>query len=163
MNRRGPRSGAWWAAIFLWPLEDRPAVVGGLCADVDLFPGILADIADEEISGRAIKAVAKRIAQTERKDLAVRAGRPDERVVGRDRIVVFEIGRKCVAMYVDAQDLAEHIAQRLRVRRSAVLAGRDIEVAVRAESDPAGIVVCRAEIIERDNRRLAGGIGDAGA
>src|SRR5262249_20508157 len=46
-----------------WTLEMIPTVIGALLADVDLFPSVLADVGDVEVSGGAVEARPPRVAQ----------------------------------------------------------------------------------------------------
>jgi hypothetical protein len=65
------------------------------------------------------------------------------------------------AVLVEAQQLAERIAQVLRLRRVAVLADADVELAVGAEVHAAAVVVGRArEVGQVDQRQLAARGGD---
>src|SRR6186997_3449322 len=75
--------------------------------DVDLLPRVLAHVADPQVSGLEVDAVAERVAQPVVEDLAPRAGPPDERVVRRDR--VGSAVRR--AEDVDAEHLAEDRAE----------------------------------------------------
>ena len=90
-------------------LHDVPAVVAAARARVefavDLLVAILADVGDEEVAGRAVEADPPRVAQAPGPD-CVGAGRADERVVRRDRVIAVR-RRTRVPFDVDAQDLAE--------------------------------------------------------
>ena len=66
--------------------------------------------------------------------LARAAAVADERIVGRNRVAG-------PAAHIDAQDLAEQVGQVLRIGRHADFAGSDVEIAVRPEPEPSGIVV----------------------
>ena len=66
-------------------------------------------------------------------------------------------------MHVDPQDLAEQAVEVLcAARRAAAIAGRDIEVPIRPEAEPAGLVVAGVGLVNGDDRRDARGIGDVG-
>ena len=120
----------------------------------------VADIGDVEVAEPAVEARPPRIAQSKRKDF-VGSRRAHEGVVGRDGIVARGIAGKGVGMHVDAQDLAEQAVDVLRgVRRAAAVAGRDIEVAVGTEAEPAGLVVGGGGLVDGDDRRDARGVGD---
>src|SRR5207244_12983618 len=80
-----------------------PAEVAGPSDDVHFFETILADIASEELAGRAVKRKAPGIAQTVSPDLGQAAGR-SKRIVRRDRVL---LPRSEGAVHVDPQDLAE--------------------------------------------------------
>jgi hypothetical protein len=89
---------------------------------VDLLPCNLADIIDEHPAGPWLKGKGEGIAQAERPDRAVVAGRREvERVVGRD-----------AAIGIDAQHLAQKIGKRLRVRPVRILADRDVDAVGRS-------------------------------
>ena len=64
----------------------------------------------DEVVGGAVEGEAPRVAQPVGVDLAAGAGAPDERVRGRDRV---RLGARLPR--VDAQDLAQRRAERLRV------------------------------------------------
>src|SRR6185503_20029887 len=93
----------------------------------------------------------KRIAQTERPDGAIVSGRRVEKwIVGRDRSVG-----------IDAQDLAEHVGESLRVCRGGVFAGRYVELAVWSKMDCAAVVVRSAcERVQFEKDRFASGNDD---
>ena len=102
---------------------------------------VLADIGNVEGAQRAVEAVPPRIAQAKCKDL-VGAGRPDEGIVGRYRIVLCRIARKSVAMHVETQDRCR--AGRIDVlsgvkgiAAAAAVAERGVEIAVGSETEPA--------------------------
>src|SRR4029079_14483551 len=62
---------------------------------------------------------------------------------------------------VDAQDLAEQVAQGLRVGAVGIIAGRYVEIAVRPEADPYGIVIGRTrQIVEIEDRGPAARVRD---
>ena len=66
-------------------------------------------------------------------------------------------------MHVDAQNLAEQAVEVLcAARRAAAIAGRDIEVPIRPEAEPAGLVVAGGGLVNGDDRRDARGISDVG-
>jgi hypothetical protein len=50
------------------PLKQRPTVIRSAPTEIDFLPCALAHIGDEKLAGAAVKAVAERIAQTERED-----------------------------------------------------------------------------------------------
>src|SRR5690349_7573500 len=78
------------------PLEHVPAAIrpGG------------ADIGDEEIAGRTVKARSPRIAQAERPDL-VGASLTHERIVRRNGVIARRVGGESIAVHVEAQYLPE--------------------------------------------------------
>ena len=89
----------------------------------------------KKCAGRGIEARSPRIAQAVGEDLLARAAAvADERIVGRNRVAG-------PAAHIDAQDLAELVGQVLRVGRDTDFAGIDVEIAVRSEPEPSGIVV----------------------
>jgi hypothetical protein len=111
-------------------LEDVPAIISTRLYPIDFFPGGLADVADPELTGLAIKAHTPRIAKPEGEDLPSSAITPvEEWVVVRDAIAF--------AGYVKTQDLSTKQVQELPVpvgffspdRRSHT----EVEVAIGAE------------------------------
>src|SRR6478735_407109 len=139
-------------------LEGVPTVIGALLTDVDLFPMVLADIGNVEGAQRAVEAVPPRIAQAECEDL-VGAGRPDEGIVGRYRIVLCRIARKSVAVHVKTQDVAEQVVDVLSgvkgIAAAAAVTQRGVEIAVGSEPEPARLVVARGRLWDGDDRRGA--------
>ena len=145
------------------PFEDVPAVVAPFLSEIDFLETVLADIRDIEIAESAIEAVAERVAQAEGPDL-VGSGRPDERIVGRHRIVAVRVGGKVVAVNVEAEDIAEQVVDVLpgfgRVAATAAVADRGVEVAVGTEFDPAALVIRQpVGLVDPQQQRLACGIG----
>ncbi len=108
---------------------------------VDLLDAALTDVGDPQVAGLGIEAVAPRVAQADRPDLAAGTLGADEGVVGRDRVA--EISRRCGR--VDPQHLAEHFGQvqgpSLRITPGAAVTKADIEHPVRAECEVPAIVV----------------------
>src|SRR3954469_4606209 len=115
-----------------------PAVIDRISrafrAKVDLFPMILADVADPEIAGFAIEAPAPWIAETPEIDLVARVRRADKWIVGRNRILGRSAGRgaahflvRGLAARVDVD--AQHLAAKEILRRCGrVVAGRRVGV-----------------------------------
>src|SRR3989442_5449610 len=116
------------------PLTGAPAVVlatrAGGRLEVDSLTVVLADVGDEEIPRQPVEAEPPGVAETVRPDLGPRARRAPEGVRCRDRI-------GSGAVHVDAEDLAEELAEILGavagIARAAAVAHADIEEAVRAE------------------------------
>ena len=79
---------------------------------VTVFALALADVADPQVPGSAIEAIAKRVSQSVGPDFIV-AGDAHKGVGRRDGIVLRQGGRRAagevVAVDVDAQHLAEEI------------------------------------------------------
>ena len=97
----------------------------------------------DEVAVGAVEREAPRVAQAVGVDLAAGARAPDERVRGRDRVRPAARG-----LGVDAQDLAQRRAERLRVAARAVLvvaaapvAGADVHQLVGPEDHEAAVVV----------------------
>ena len=89
----------------------------------------------------------------------------DERIVGRDGVVVAVLG----LVDVDPQDLAvqieqilavavEHVVADAPVVGVAAVAGRDVEIAVRAKADPVAVVI-ELRPVDRGDDSLAERIG----
>src|SRR5438105_2742478 len=134
----------------------RPTVVRTGNAVVDLFPGGLANIIDEEASRAWLKSEGEGIAQ---------AKRPDGAIVSRGGIVKWIVGGDG-AVGIDAQYLPEQIGKSLRICAVGVLPYADIKLAVSPEMDRTAIVVgSGAEIVEFQDNGLAtrnGGIARRG-
>ena len=98
---------------------------------VDLLDVSLADVADVEVAREPIEGVAPGVAQAERDDLRRRAGTP----------------------HVEAQQLAEQAVHALRsvlgIAAGPAVARPDVETAVRAECEPAPVVV-RVRLVDRE-------------
>ena len=92
-------------------LHAPPAEVGAASAarrvERDLLAGLLPDVTDVQVAGHGIEAEAPGVAQSQRPDLLGR------HTHARERIVVWDAERQRV--HVDAQDLPQPRAQRLRV------------------------------------------------
>ena len=93
---------------------DAPSVVlapltrGGL--EVDFLAVALADVRNVNIAGLAVETAPPRIAQSESPDLRPSPRFGDERVGGRDLVVLLRIGGEVVALHVDPQHFAEQLA-----------------------------------------------------
>ena len=119
-----------------------PAAVLALGDDVDLLVAVLLDVAAEQLVLAAhVEGAAPRVAVPVGPDPRVGVGVAGERIVLGDR-----------AVGVDAQDLAVRAGQILAVALGHVVAdapvvgvaavtGRDVELAVRPETDPMAVVV----------------------
>ena len=101
-----------------------PAVVAALDDAVHLLPREVADVAAVEPPGRAVELEPPRVAEPVRPDRAELAGLSCERVVGRYR-----------AVPVDPKDLPVRVAEVLGVGSVAVVADREVELAVGPEAD----------------------------
>ena len=96
-----------------------PAEVGAGDALVDLLPGRLAHVVDEDRPGAGLDRERERVAQAEGVDELVDAGgRPHERVVGRDQVpdrgVVARRDAPVECADVDAELLAQEVGEGLR-------------------------------------------------
>jgi hypothetical protein len=110
-----------------------PAVVRAADAAVDLLPRVgvvAAHVADPHRPVHGVEHEAERVAEAVGPDLRVDAREPHERIVGRDR-----------AVGADTEDLPVLDREVLPVRRVELIAGGDVEAAVRAEVDRAAVVV----------------------
>ena len=126
-------------------LAGRPPVVRARGPVVDLLPGGLADVVDEDPTAERLDRERERVAKPQRPDLLPGARHADERVVGRNGTVG-----------VDPQQLAQQIRQSLRVGWAGVLADRDVELPVEAEVQRAAVVIGRRrQIIQIQEREAA--------
>ena len=124
----------------------RPAVIGSGSSLVDLFPRALADVVDEHRRPGGVECERERIAQPQRPDRPVDAGRgAEERVVGGN-----------AAVLVHSQDLAETVAEGLRVRGHRILADRNVELLIGPEGERAAIMVGGTEVLEIEQDDFAG-------
>ena len=123
-------------------LRDAPAVVAPSRVirrlEVHLFPQVLPDIRDEQISARAVEVEFPRVAQSVGPDLRQGARLADKRIAGRH-------GETGSRIDVDAQQLAQANAEVLCVvvgiTAAAAVADADVQIAVRAEDDVAAVVI----------------------
>src|SRR5438552_19070043 len=115
-------------------LRDAPAVVApsrvARRLEVHLFPQVLPDIRDEQISARAVEVEFPRVAQPVGPDLRQGARLADERIAWRH-------GETGSRVDVDAQQLAEPNAEVLcavvLIPAAAAVPDADREIALRAE------------------------------
>ena len=118
-----------------------PAVVAPLHDQVDLLPGVLADIGRPEPSGGRIEGDLPGVPQPGGVDLAAGPRAIHERVVGRDGIAAARLA----AIDVDPQDLAEQHVEPLAVAEGIVAAATvteaHVEQAVGPEGDRTAVVV----------------------
>ena len=108
---------------------------------VDLFPLVLADVADPHVAGCAVERESPRIAQPVRVD-----GRPGTGLV-----------------HVQAQDARERaaaLALVVGVALAAAVAERDVQEAVGPELELAALVVVEGRLVHLEEDGLRGGIGD---
>ena len=143
-----------------------PAEVGAGDALVDLLPGVLAHVVDEDRPGAGLDRERVRVAQAEGVDELIDAGgRPHERVVGRDQVpdrgVVARRDAAVERADVDAELLAQEVGEGLRDPVGVpplgeglhVVAGVGVEHAVEAEVDRAAVVVGgRAQVVPVEDR-----------
>src|SRR5690606_34412961 len=139
-------------------LAERPAEVGAGATDVDVlargFLHVAAHFAEEQPVGDQIPVRAEGVAQAVGPDFVeIAAGAVDEGVVSRHRAVA-----------VDADDLAASAAEVLRLRAVELLAGGEVQAAVRAEGEPAAVVAAVGPVfVVLPDHYLAGGIGPVAA
>ena len=107
-------------------------------ADVDLLPGALADVADDQFAARAERG-AVRVAQPDRVDRRLQVFREDG---VRLRHAVGRFAGRVAG--VDPQDLAEEVADSLGIRAVGVVAEGDVEETFGPEHDLAAVVVAGA-------------------
>src|SRR6266480_1789593 len=123
-------------------LRDAPAVVApsrvARRPEVHLFPQVLPDIRDEQISGRAVEVEFPWVAQPVSPDL-----RQGARLA--DKGIAWRYGETRSRIDVDAQQLAQANAEVLCVvvgiAAAAAVADADVEIAVRAKDDVAAVVI----------------------
>ena len=118
-------------------LEARPAVVGRQ-AEVDLLDGVLADVGDRDLPGRAIEREAPRVAQAARDHL--RSG----------------------CRGIEPDQLAEQGSRVLRVGTVGAVAGRQPQLPVGPELQLTAVVVGRHVVTDRQHHPPAGRVGDVG-
>ena len=131
-------------ALAIPPAVVAPADAEGLV--VDLFPGVLADVANHDRARAPARDLVdrepERVPQAERPNLREKARVADERVV-RGNDVTPGVAVRNVDVY------PEHLAEQhggvlramVRIVGAAAIAERNVEVAVRSEREVAGIVV----------------------
>src|SRR3954466_4078972 len=103
--------------------DDRPAVVVSLDDEVELVPGVLAELAGIHVPV-AVPAEALHVAMS----------------VGPDRRAGERVARRRLARGREPQDLAAQGAAALRAVALAALAGPGVQHPVRSERDPAPVV-----------------------
>ncbi len=159
--------------------HDPPAVIASGCArpgiEIDLLARALAHVADKEIAGQPVEREAPRVAQAVRPDFGTLASagavarRPGVRIRWRDAVVRRDVD---VLVDVEAQELAEPHAERLRIVRRVVavaaVAGAGVEITVAAERELAAVVVARTRMRDDEQRlhvrrRRVGDVGVVGA
>ena len=145
-------------------LHAAPSVVATAhCArllDVDLFDGVLADIADPQVASRAVEGRAPRIAKAVSPNLIVGGHAANKRVVRWNRVV----RRNAAHGGLDAMHLGEAGREVLTIAVGivgrATIANTDIEIVVGTEADPSAVVV--GERISPGHHDHARGIGNVG-
>ena len=160
MDRKGQRPARSGSADEIGPFINGPAKVVAERCNIDFLPAISADIGDEEVSEAAIKARPPWIAQPERKNLIGAVG-AHEHVVAWDGVVAVGIGRERIAPDIEAQDLAQQAVDVLRnAGRAAAVTEWHIEIAIGTEAEPAGLVVEGLRLVDPDDQRRTGRIGE---
>src|SRR5262249_12290940 len=119
----------------------------------DLFARAGANVPDDHVTGQAIEGEAERVPEPQAPDL--RRGAPGERVVPRNAVHTLPD-----PVRVDQEDLAESVAQRLRVRAVARLPHRGVEQAVLAELQLSAVVVAGAAVGDRHHGPPARRVGN---
>src|SRR5262249_31768333 len=138
-----------------------PAVVGPGRQVVDLLPGPLPHVVDEDGPGPRVHGEGERVAEAQRVDELVDAGGlPDERVVAGDQLgAVGRVGRGDLGA-VGAHLFAERFAGRWRVGGVGFPAHGEVELPGGAEGrGPAVVVGGGAERVEVKDVLLAAGRG----
>ena len=143
------------------PLHAAPAVVlsarAGGRLEVDLLPGVLANVGDVHVAGGAVEGEAPGVPEARRPDRVEHAAVPDEGVAGGHE------GRRGV--HVEAQHLAQVgravLGAVARVVGAAAVPEGDVEVAVGAEGDLAAVVV-REGLVLSDDLLDDGGVAHVG-
>jgi len=160
VDRKGqPRAVTVGGLVALPSLHHIPAVVpttGPACHfAVDLLSAVLPHVPDPEIAGAPVEAEAPRIPQTVGPDLVAGGRVPDEGVVVRNGVGLPSVH---VQTKYGAQERPEVLAVPLRITSASTVAERDIQVAVRAESDLAAVVV-RVGLVDGEEDHLRVGVG----
>src|SRR5262249_27463977 len=141
-----------------------PAVIGALLPEIDLLPGILADIVDIELARAGLEGESPWVTQPPRKRLLAFLGRraaggvappaahTHERVIGRYASI------RCDAQYLAQQN--ELIARCVVIASAAAIAGivgtaithTDVQVAIRPELHVAAIVIAvrRRNVVDQN-------------
>jgi hypothetical protein len=127
--------------------------------EINLLPKVLADVGDREVAGGAIEGEPPRIAEAVGPDL-VPPRLVDEGIVLRNRV-----GLAGGPLFgVDAQHLSAQVLEILagleRIASTATVAGRGVEVAVRAELELTSVVVRMIRMRNLDHDALRVRIGD---
>ena len=158
---RARRTGAAFeglCALHLVPTQiGIPSHVGRRRQQVDLLPGVLADVTDPQIVGLAVEREAPGVAHSVEVDLG---GTPvvGEGVARRDLV-------RLVGVDLDAQDRSQErggvLTVAVGVARAAPVAQPDVQEAVGAEPDGATVVV--AGRLRDAEDLLAGVVVDRGA
>ena len=121
----------------LRPFKSGPAVIGAALSEVDFFPAAQADVGDVEGRRAPGRSSCRHGLRKPSAKISSASPSPDERIVGGDRIVARGV-REVVTVHVDAQNLAAQAVEVLRaVGCCAAVAGRDVEIAVGSEAEPA--------------------------
>ena len=124
-------------------LNDRPPVISTPLDAINHFPLLPTDVAHPKIAGYGVNAHSPWIAQSKRIDLGPRAGRLDERIVGRDCIRIRPFG----PVHIDPQDTRKQVADVLagiigRVGRIGIgsVARGNVEKPILTEGEGAPVV-----------------------
>ena len=138
---------------------------------IDLFPGVLPHVGNPEVAGEAVEASAPGVAHAHGPDFVAGGGAAAHVgvVVGNGVAAAAQahaVWRDAgAAVDVDAADFAqeggEGLGVVLRVAAAAAITQGDVEVAVGAKMDVAGVVV-GVGLVDGEENAFAGGVGDVG-
>jgi hypothetical protein len=140
---RGVAVRGWLEAVGAF--EGVPAVVATSLNQVDLFSGVLAYVADPEVTSRAVKrkapGIAKAVGPYLGSGIASSTGRSGKRIIGRDSVVAIA-GR---IIDIDSQDRSQQSGRVLTVAvwiaTTTAVAEPNVKITVGTESQRSAVVV----------------------
>jgi len=161
-GRIEPAEVAWWGRVAGEALGPVPPVVATARfrrpLDVDLFPRVLADVGDVQVSSQPIEAEAPRVAQAEGPDLRQGVVDVDERVVVRNPVAGLRRD-------VESQELAEQgqsvLAAAQGIACTATVAGGHPQHVIGAERQVTAVVIGK-RLGDGEQHYLGGRIHRAG-